>query len=335
MIEILEENSQAEIDEKEERALSLFRELAPSCDEDMIPWQVKYDVTDLNKATFYFKCEHRVDFRELVRQLSSELDVAVTMRQVSDREQASMVGGIGPCGQELCCSRLGLGCCKQLVTMKMAKNQNLTLNPAKISGMCGRLMCCLRYENEVYTDFNDRSPRIGSVVFTPDGEATVTSKDALREIVTLKVGEEKPVRVPLSDIIDGKKNKQDIKRVERSAWDEATQNTYEMQFSSSPTLIDTALFSKADSSVRLRGAKLIDREPELIDRPKKEGRKRRNRNNNKNTKAANNNKTASRPGGNSSALSADIAPLKRPKKDSGRTPRKRRTVTIDGNKNMN
>lgn len=328
MIEILEETSPDEIEEKEHHALSLFKELAQSCDEDMIPWKVSYDITDMSKATFYFKCEHRVDFRELVKQLSSELDISVTMRQVSDREQASLVGGLGPCGNELCCARLGMGCCKQLVTMKMAKNQNLTLNPAKISGMCGRLMCCLRYENEVYADFNERSPRIGSVVITPDGEAQVTAKDALREIVSLKVGEEKPVRVPLDDILDvnteGKAT-----HVEKQPWEAAAQSTYDMQFSSSPTLIDTTLFSKADSSVKLSGAKLSDKKVDRIEHPKKEGKKKRNRNRNK---AGTTSKTARRPGGNSSGLS-DVELIKRPKKESGRTPRKRRTVKLDGNKN--
>lgn len=327
MIEILGETSKDEIEDKERQALSLFKELAPECDEDMVPWKVSYDVVDMSKATFYFKCEHRVDFRELVKKLCSELDISVTMRQVSDREQASLVGGLGPCGHELCCSRLGMGCCKQLVTMKMAKNQNLTLNPAKISGMCGRLMCCLRYENEVYTDFNERSPRIGSVVLTPDGKAQVTSKDALREIVNLKIDEEKPVGVPLSDIecVNGEGGEP---HVERDAWEEAAQSTYDKQFSSSSTLIDTTLFSRSDSSVRLSGAKLSDKNVEPIQKPKKENKKKRSRNKNR---SENHSKTAKRPGGNSSGLS-DVELLKRPKKESSRTPRKRRTVKIDGNK---
>ena len=124
-------------------ALPVFKELAAKASEEMRPVSVEY-LFDGDKAVFYFESENRVDFRELVRTLSSRLHVRVDMRQIGVRDEARMVGGLGHCGQELCCKRLGGEFCP--VSIRMAKEQDLSLNPQKISGVCGRLMCCLRYE---------------------------------------------------------------------------------------------------------------------------------------------------------------------------------------------
>jgi len=138
---------------------------------------------DRNKVLFYFTADGRIDFRELVKDLASVFKTRIELRQIGVRDEVKMLGGTGVCGRELCCcSFLGEF---QPVSIKMAKEQGLSLNPAKISGVCGRLMCCLRYEQEVYDEKLRRLPRVGAVVSTPDGEGTVAEINILKE--TLKV----------------------------------------------------------------------------------------------------------------------------------------------------
>lgn len=137
-------------------ALPVFKKMAAEVNEDMHPVLVEY-LFDGDKAVFFFEAEERVDFRDLVRKLASEFHVRVDMRQIGVRDEARLVGGLGHCGQELCCKRLGGEFCP--VSIRMAKEQDLSLNPQKISGVCGRLMCCLRYEYEAYKDFKSRAPR--------------------------------------------------------------------------------------------------------------------------------------------------------------------------------
>lgn len=126
---------------------------------------------DGNKLVFYFTSENRVDFRELVRDLASAFRTRIELRQIGTRDECRMLGGLGPCGRECCCSA---GCDFAKVNIKMAKNQNLSLNPGKISGLCGRLMCCLSYENAHYAETNKLMPKMGSRVkaVTEDGETT-------------------------------------------------------------------------------------------------------------------------------------------------------------------
>ena len=119
------------------------------------------------------------------------------MKQIGVRDEARLVGGIGHCGQELCCRRLGGGF--DPVSIRMAKEQDLSLNPQKISGLCGRLMCCLRYEYEAYKDFHGRAPKKNARITTPDGEGKVVDMNVPREIITIRVEDEKPVKVPLAD----------------------------------------------------------------------------------------------------------------------------------------
>ncbi len=129
------------------------------------------------RATFYFASENRIDFRELVRDLSSELRLRVELRQVGVRDEAKMVGGIGSCGLELCCTTFLPRFAP--VSIKMAKHQNLVLNPAKVSGQCGRLKCCLVYEEANYVEASKLLPKVGKRVSTPEGEGRVGDLDVL------------------------------------------------------------------------------------------------------------------------------------------------------------
>ncbi|WP_295582669.1 stage 0 sporulation family protein, partial [uncultured Oscillibacter sp.] len=138
---------------------------------------------DGNKIIFYFTADGRVDFRELVRDLASVFRARIELRQIGVRDEAKMIGGLGICGRPFCCSQFLDGFLP--VSIKMAKTQNLSLNPAKISGTCGRLMCCLKYEQNAYEDAAKRMPKPESFVQTPDGPGNVKSVDLLRE--TMKV----------------------------------------------------------------------------------------------------------------------------------------------------
>jgi hypothetical protein len=151
---------------------------------------------DDSKVVFYFAAEERVDFRELVRELAAEFHNRIDMRQVGVRDEARMVGGLGHCGQQLCCSRFAGDF--QPVSIRMAKEQDLPLNPLKISGLCGRLMCCLRYEYDAYKDFKQRAPKCGTPVETPTGNAKVVALNCPRETVTIRPLEGGPqLTVPL------------------------------------------------------------------------------------------------------------------------------------------
>lgn len=176
-------------------ALPVFKRLAAQTNENMHPIKVQY-LFDGNRAVFLFEAEERTDFRELVRRLSGELHIHVDMRQIGVRDEARIVGGIGHCGQELCCSRMGGEICP--VSIKMAKAQDLSLNPQQISGVCGRLMCCLRYEYDTYKDFKSRAPKNNATISTPEGDFKVCQLDMPHEEVVLRTDEGKRVRIPLS-----------------------------------------------------------------------------------------------------------------------------------------
>lgn len=141
---------------------------------------------DNGKLVFYFTAANRVDFRDLVKDLVSAFHSRIELRQVGTRDETRLLGGIAPCGREVCCA----SCLPDFrkVTIKMAKTQGLSLNPAKISGLCGRLMCCLEYENEYYSETYKKMPKIGSEVDTPDGKAIVVSNN----MITLKITTKKP-----------------------------------------------------------------------------------------------------------------------------------------------
>ncbi|AEH52076.1 MULTISPECIES: stage 0 sporulation family protein [Heyndrickxia] len=140
---------------------------------------------DRNKIIFYFTADGRVDFRELVKDLASIFRTRIELRQIGVRDEAKMLGGIGPCGRMLCCSTF-LGDFEP-VSIKMAKDQNLSLNPAKISGLCGRLMCCLKYENDEYEAVKEAFPDVGEMVKTPYGTGKVTGLNILERVLQIEL----------------------------------------------------------------------------------------------------------------------------------------------------
>lgn len=140
---------------------------------------------DNNKIIFYFTAEGRVDFRELVKDLASIFRTRIELRQIGVRDQAKMIGGLGPCGRPMCCSSF-LGEFAP-VSIKMAKEQNLSLNPSKISGICGRLMCCLNYEQETYEKIRKIMPKVGSQVKTEFGKGNVVSNNLVKELIRVKI----------------------------------------------------------------------------------------------------------------------------------------------------
>lgn len=154
---------------------------------------------DLNKILFYFTADGRVDFRELVKDLASVFRTRIELRQIGVRDEARMLGGLGICGRELCCTSYLDEF--QPVSINMAKEQNLSLNPSKISGACGRLMCCLKYEHEVYAELQKQTPKVESLVETPQGRGTVVSTQMLRGTcrVLLEEGDDTPQQFACAD----------------------------------------------------------------------------------------------------------------------------------------
>ena len=140
---------------------------------------------DESKVVFYFTAAGRIDFRELLKDLASIFHIRIELRQVGIRDETKILGGIAPCGRACCCST----CLPEFkkVTIKMAKVQGLSLNPTKISGLCGRLMCCLEYENEYYSEAFKKMPKIGSIVITEEGKGTVISNNMLKYLVKVKI----------------------------------------------------------------------------------------------------------------------------------------------------
>lgn len=140
---------------------------------------------DNNKILFYFTADGRVDFRELVKDLAYVFRTRIELRQIGVRDEAKMLGGLGICGRPFCCNTF-LGEF-QPVSIKMAKEQGMSLNPVKISGTCGRLMCCLKYEQEAYTDLLKNTPKIGAIVNTPEGKGTVTDLNLITGNLTVSL----------------------------------------------------------------------------------------------------------------------------------------------------
>lgn len=169
---------------KEEKAFSICEEKIKSHNLDMKLVDVEFTF-DNNKVIFYFTSDGRVDFRELVKDLASVFRTRIELRQIGVRDEAKMLGGIGPCGRPLCCSSYLADFTS--VSIKMAKDQNLSLNPTKISGICGRLMCCLKYEQDTYEEIRKRLPRVGSIVETVDGQGEVVLNNTIKEQVKVKI----------------------------------------------------------------------------------------------------------------------------------------------------
>lgn len=161
---------------KEEKAFRIAQEKIALCKLEMKLVEVEY-AFDGSKILFYFTADGRVDFRELVKELAGVFRTRIELRQIGVRDESKMLGGLGICGQPFCCSRFLRDF--QPVSIKMAKEQGLSLNPAKISGSCGRLMCCLAYEQPAYEYLNRITPGVGSIVKTPEGVGAVVETNVI------------------------------------------------------------------------------------------------------------------------------------------------------------
>lgn len=155
-----------------------------------------YYTFDRGQLLFMFVADSRVDFREMARELASIYKTRIELRQIGIRDKAKKISGIGVCGRELCCSKF-LSNSIETVSISMAKNQNLALNPTKINGQCGRLLCCLNYEDECYSECRKLLPNIGSIVDTPKGKGIVVSLDILNKKYTVEIEDEGKVEITL------------------------------------------------------------------------------------------------------------------------------------------
>jgi cell fate regulator YaaT (PSP1 superfamily) len=153
---------------------------------------------DASKIIFFFTAPGRVDFRELVKDLVQEFRTRIELRQIGVRHRAKMVGGLGICGQELCCAHFLKDF--EPVSVRMAKEQQLSLNPNKISGICGRLMCCLTYEYGAYQEMRRSFPRVGKRLKTPQGEGKIVRYNLIRETVTLELEDKQELEIALRDL---------------------------------------------------------------------------------------------------------------------------------------
>ena len=169
---------------KKEEAMRLCQEKVDAHKLEMKLIDVEYTL-DNSKVVFYFTADGRVDFRELVKDLAAVFRMRIELRQIGVRDEAKMLGGVGNCGRGLCCSTWLSDF--EPVSIKMAKVQNLSLNPSKISGICGRLMCCLKFENDVYTHMKKGMPSVGERIRTPDGMAVVTDVNILENIIKTRL----------------------------------------------------------------------------------------------------------------------------------------------------
>lgn len=169
---------------KEKEAFELCNKKIKEHKLEMTLTDVEYKF-DNSKILFYFTADGRIDFRDLVKDLAAVYKTRIELRQIGVRDEVKKIGGNGVCGRELCC-------CSFLndfetVSIKMAKEQNISLNPSKISGNCGRLMCCLKYEQEAYEEKLKKLPNIGAIVKTPEGQGEVDGVETLKEIVKVKI----------------------------------------------------------------------------------------------------------------------------------------------------
>lgn len=192
-------------DKKALEAIPLIKNIISTRDLDMKIVDSEYTL-DASKLIIYYNAEGRVDFRELVKDLAAEFKIRIELRQIGQREGAKMIGAIGTCGREVCCKKHLREF--DLVTMKMAKDQGMALSSGKITGVCGKLMCCISYENDYYVEVRKRMPNVGDIVDTPTcSECKVISVDYIREIVKTTNNEEAYQNWHSSEVKRSKKNK--------------------------------------------------------------------------------------------------------------------------------
>jgi cell fate regulator YaaT (PSP1 superfamily) len=204
--EIIRKAEEEDLD-REDHLRAKERDAFAYCRQRIETRELKMDLTEVEAAfgshrlTFFFSAEHRVDFRELVKDLAAKFQCRIELRQIGVRDQARRLDGCGPCGRAFCCSTW----LKDFhpVTLKMAREQQLSLNPTKISGACGRLMCCLAYELAQYRDSAERLPRVGAVLKTGQGVMTVTRTEAYAEAVWVRDDEGGEHRIAYADLPPG------------------------------------------------------------------------------------------------------------------------------------
>ena len=184
---------------KEKEAFELCNKKIKEHKLEMTLTDVEYKF-DNSKILFYFTADGRVDFRDLVKDLASIYKTRIELRQIGVRDEVKRIGGNGVCGRELCCCSFLSDF--ETVSIKMAKEQNISLNPSKISGNCGRLMCCLKYEQEVYEEKLQRLPHVGAIVKTPDGKGEVDGIETLKEIVKVKIKDGEIFKIKKYDVKD-------------------------------------------------------------------------------------------------------------------------------------
>lgn len=304
-----------EMNRKGEKAMVVFKRMVEKHGLDMKPARVEF-MFDGDFATFYFAAEERVDFRALVRDLASEFHVRVDMRQIGARDEARMLGGLGHCGEELCCCRMGGEF--QPVSIRMAKEQDLPLNPSKISGLCGRLMCCLRYEFEAYKDFKGRAPKKNALIDTPMGMAKVVEFDTLRERIRLRMEDGSTMTVPLSSMDTGCKQPKDGEKLR-------------------PCHIGPEAFDKIieelhhDANLAMMGEKLFSEDGELADKVASRGQISRGSDSGRHHKIAMGSEDiGSRPGQGDSRRRRERGGSRHQEPQGRDSRRRRRSVSVDG-----
>ncbi len=202
---------------KEEEAYNICLECINYRKMEMKLIDVEYMLSG-GKAVFYFTANGRVDFRELVKELARRLNIRIEMRQIGVRDESKMIGGIGPCGLVLCCNQHLHNF--EPVSIKMAKDQNLIMNPQKVSGLCGRLMCCLSYEQSTYDELWMYIPKIGRKLLTPEGEGKVVSLDIKGQKISVYINDEIKIydlsvlKELNKDLIEEEKKKQNMENSE-------------------------------------------------------------------------------------------------------------------------
>ena len=248
---VLEASTQAEVEkaqrlreEREPDAIRLAYEKVRERELDLKLVRARYYHRS-NKMKLHFTAENRVDFRELVKDLASVFHARIEMRQIGVRDAAGMVGGYGACGEELCCARFLDGFAP--ITIRMAKDQHLALNPGKISGCCGRLLCCLRYEHETYAEAKKRFPKTGLSVRHLEQNAKVTGVNILKETVSL-LAEGHFTEIPLEEFRKQNPEWQSVSRVRSPESSETT----EPVVSTEEGVDEEALSALEDTVVRMR-----------------------------------------------------------------------------------
>lgn len=258
-----DEKKHNDLKAQESRVVSITNELIAKYNLQMKLVDASFTL-DGSKVIINYVCEDRVDFRELVKDLASQLKVRIELRQIGIRDQAKKIGGIGFCGKECCCKKYLNDFDK--VSIKMAKTQGLSLNPTKISGICGRLMCCLSYENEYYSEVAGKMPKINARVKTPDGVGTVIYNNLLKQLITVKIENESDTKIneysPDQVEVLPKDNVQNVKP------DTSKNNTAKNENKNHNNSNKTETKPKSENNDREAKTKIVDKTNDELNHPK-------------------------------------------------------------------